>query len=69
MVLASMDDAGRLRIASRAGGEPVVIATAFRPRDIAAMRVSDDGTRVLCELRTGETVAWDVRTGARVTIG
>jgi hypothetical protein len=33
------------------------------------MRFSDDGTRVLCTLRTGETVAWDARTGARVAIG
>ena len=68
-LLASMDAGGRLRIASRAGGEPVVIATAFRPPDIVSMRFSDDGTRVLCTLRSGETVAWDARTGARVAIG
>lgn len=69
-LLASLDDAGVLRIASQPrSGEPLVIATAFRPPDVVAMRFSDDGTRVLCELRTGETVAWDVRTGARVAVG
>ena len=36
---------------------------------IYAAVISDDGTRVLCTLRTGETVAWDARTGARVAIG
>jgi len=69
-LLAAMDDAGVLRIESQpAGGAPVVIATAFRPADVVAMRFSDDGTRLLCQLRTGETVAWDVRTGARVAMG
>jgi hypothetical protein len=66
MVLASMDDAGYIRIAARAGGEPIVIATSFRPPDVAALSVSADGSRVVCELRDGSTAAWDTRTGARI---
>jgi hypothetical protein len=69
-LLASMDDAGVLRIESQPPkGEPLVIATAFKPPDVVGMRFSDDGALLLCELRTGETVAWDVRTGVRVAIG
>jgi hypothetical protein len=69
-LLASLDDAGVLRIESQPPrGEPLVIATAFKPRDVVGMRFSDDGTLLLCELRSGRTVAWDVRTGARVAIG
>jgi hypothetical protein len=65
-MVASMDAEGRIRIAARAGGEPLVIATRFRPSDIAALRFSADGSRIVCELRTGERVEWDARTGTRV---
>jgi hypothetical protein len=65
-MVASMDAEGRIRIAARAGGAPLVIATGYRPADIAALRFSPDGSRVVCELRNGERVEWDARTGTRI---
>jgi hypothetical protein len=65
-LLASIDPAGELRIASRTGGAPIVIATPFPPADVVALRFSPDGRRIVCELRDGTTAAWDARTGVRV---
>jgi TIR domain len=65
-VVAAMDDEGRIRIFSRDGGDPLVIATTLRPPDVASMRFSPDGSRIVCELRNGTTVQWDARTGSRV---
>jgi hypothetical protein len=67
MTLASMDQAGALTIETRGRGK-VVVATVFRPDQVAAMWISDDGTRVICELRTGEMVVWDASTGKRVAV-
>jgi hypothetical protein len=66
MVLAAMDGEGRIRISSRAGGDLRVIATTLRPPDVASLRFSPDGSRIVCELWNGTTVEWDVRTGTRV---
>ncbi len=67
-LVASMDDEGRIRVASQdgSGAAPVVIATRFRPADIEALRFSPDGRRIVCALRDGSTVEWDARTGTRV---
>ncbi len=65
-MLASMDAEGRIRIAAHGGGEPLVIATKFRTSDVAALRFSADGSRIVCELRDGGTVEWDARTGSRI---
>jgi hypothetical protein len=66
--VATLDAAGRLRIASRDDpqGAALEIATAFRPSEIATMRFSSDGRRVVCVLRDGTAVAWDAETGKRV---
>ena len=61
-----MDQEGQIRIAPRAGGDALVIATPFRRPDVVSMRFSPDGSRIVCELRNGATVEWDARTGARV---
>jgi len=66
--VASMGSDGRIRIAAREqpGPPPLVIATSFQPSQIAVLRFSADGERVVCELHDGTTVEWDARTGARV---
>ena len=64
----SMSSDGRIRIAARAqpGPPPLVIATTLQPSQIAVLRFSADGERVVCELHDGTTVEWDARTGVRV---
>ncbi len=66
--VASMHDDGRIVIAARndPAAATVVIATAFRPEQIAALRFSPDGSRIVCRLGDGTTVEWDAETGARV---
>ena len=65
-LVAALDREGQIRIAPRAGGDALVIATALRPPDVRSMRFSSDGSRIVCELQNGTTVEWDARTGVRV---
>ena len=66
--VASMDDEGRIRVAARSDPETsgMVIATKFRPAEVASLRFSSDGRRIVCALRDGTTVEWDAYTGARI---
>jgi hypothetical protein len=67
-LIASMDGAGRIRVAAAGAPEPsgLVIATRFRPEEVERLRFSDDGSRIVCELKDGQIVEWDARTGARL---
>jgi TIR domain len=66
-MVVSMDDEGKLRIAPRGGGDAVVVKTTVQPAQVASLRFSADGRRIVCELRDGTVVQWDARTGARIT--